>query len=362
MKTNFKNSLDALPSVDATKQGWPWDKNYVPVRLEQTTSQVSVPKVSLVTPSFNQGKFLEETIRSVLLQGYPNLEYIIIDGGSTDGSVQIIQKYEQWLTYWVSEKDRGQSHAINKGWAIATGEIVAFINSDDFYLPDALWRAVDALENNPDAVMVYSDGLVVDVESRPLSIQKSGPLTIRGFLTGSGLTIPQPTAFFRRTAIEAVEGLDESLHMAMDLDLWIKLAFHGTIQYIAGEPLAALRLQPNQKTQNRILEDRLCSLSVFDRGLASPKCPSDITRRNNRAYALLYYGAAEGYWKEKRDLSLAVKYLCMALRCRPQSVFYASTRQIFHCLYRRLIPAEIKAFVRRLRGTDQNHQLKFKRY
>ena len=93
------------------------------------------PRISIVTPSFNQGQFIEETIRSILLQGYPNLEYIIIDGGSTDESVEIIKKYEPWLTYWVSEKDRGQAHAINKGLERCTGEILAYINSDDYYYP-----------------------------------------------------------------------------------------------------------------------------------------------------------------------------------------------------------------------------------
>ena len=111
-------------------------------------AKAEYPKITVVTPSFNQAQFLERTILSVLTQNYPNLEYIIIDGGSTDGSVEIIKKYESKLTYWVSEPHRGQSHAINKGWQRATGEIVAWLNSDDTYEPDAIRRVVEFLQKN----------------------------------------------------------------------------------------------------------------------------------------------------------------------------------------------------------------------
>ena len=114
--------IDSLPPIDVAKPGWPWAEASVPLP-EKMPDGSDWPRISVVTPSYNQGEFIEETIRSVLLQGYPNLEYIIIDGGSTDNSVEIIKKYEPWLTYWVSEKDRGQSHAINKGFKHAAGEI-----------------------------------------------------------------------------------------------------------------------------------------------------------------------------------------------------------------------------------------------
>lgn len=130
-------TLAELPKPSTNKTGWPWTEESIQLPAIQPNG-AEWPKISIVTPSYNQGQFLEETIRSVLLQGYPNLEYIIIDGGSADHSLEIIKKYEPWLTYWVSERDRGQANAINKGLKQARGAIAAYLNSDDFYLPGAL--------------------------------------------------------------------------------------------------------------------------------------------------------------------------------------------------------------------------------
>src|SRR5512140_3007798 len=130
-------TLSELPTSPPGKTGWPWTEES-PQMTDALPDGLPWPCVSIVTPSYNQAQFIEETIRSVLLQGYPDLEYIIIDGGSMDSSVEIIRKYELWLAYWVSEKDSGQSHAINKGMKTATGEVVAWLNSDDTLTPDAL--------------------------------------------------------------------------------------------------------------------------------------------------------------------------------------------------------------------------------
>src|SRR5215831_1246876 len=132
-----------LPPSPADKVGWPWNDD-----SETAASIENPPRISVITPSFNQQRFIEQTIRSVLLQKYPNLEYIIIDGGSTDGSIDIIKKYEPHLTYWESQRDRGQSHAINKGFARATGEILCWLNSDDYYLSGALHTVAKALSRD----------------------------------------------------------------------------------------------------------------------------------------------------------------------------------------------------------------------
>src|SRR4051812_45214192 len=129
-------NLTKLPSPPSTRSGWPWEASHSsPPNL--AVPPMAYPRISIVTPSCNQAAYLEETIRSVLLQGYPNLEYFVIDGGSTDGSIDIIRKYEAWITGWVSEADRGQSHAINKGFQRCTGDLITFQNSDDYYLPGA---------------------------------------------------------------------------------------------------------------------------------------------------------------------------------------------------------------------------------
>ncbi len=150
-----------LPQPPTDKTGWPWTEE-TPQLSDTMPDGLPWPKISIVTPSFNQGQFIEETIRSVLLQGYPNLEYIIIDGGSTDEAVDIIKKYERWLTYWVSETDRGQSHAINKGFNISKGEITAWINSDDFYLHGAFGKISRFFSENTDVDMVFGDCHIVN--------------------------------------------------------------------------------------------------------------------------------------------------------------------------------------------------------
>jgi glycosyltransferase involved in cell wall biosynthesis len=183
------------------------------------------PRISVVTPSFNQAAFLEETIRSVLLQGYPNLEYIVVDGGSTDGSVDILRRYGPWLAYWVSEPDAGQTDAIRKGIRKASGEIVAWLNSDDLYCPDALKTAGAFLKANPGIGLLYGDCEMIDEEGHV-----TGRFSVRqGDLTellGENF-IPQPSTFCRRRAWEAVEGPDPALQYVMDYDLWIRQLLNG---------------------------------------------------------------------------------------------------------------------------------------
>ena len=183
--------LKLLPATEG-KTGWPWTEETVPEEAEQISS--SLPSISIVTPSYNQAAFLEETIRSVLLQGYPNLEYIVMDGGSTDGSVEIIKKYEKHLTYWTSQKDAGASDAIRKGFERATGSILAYLNSDDLYLPGAIHHLINRFKT-AGADVVYGNTYWIDDRSRILAERRQTPFSRFAYLYG-GADLQQPATFW----------------------------------------------------------------------------------------------------------------------------------------------------------------------
>jgi glycosyltransferase involved in cell wall biosynthesis len=183
----------------------------------------SFPLVSIVTPSFNQAKFIEETILSVLGQDYLNTEYIIVDGGSTDGSVDIIRKYSDRLGWWVSERDKGQTEALNKGFARARGEILAWINSDDTYLPGAIYEAVAFLQSHQEVGMVYGDANLIDETGKVIGQFPARQTDYRKLRKGY-VHIPQQSSFFRARLWKQVGPLDPSFYFAMDYDLWVRLA------------------------------------------------------------------------------------------------------------------------------------------
>lgn len=203
-------------------------------------------KVSIITPSFNQAEFLEETILSVLRQDYPNLEYWIIDGGSTDGSLEIIRKYEDRLAGWISEKDRGQTDAINKGFARATGDILAWLNSDDTYQPGAVAQAVRLLEDHPGWGMVYGDTQFINEKGNVIG-KFPASQTDYDKLRQGYVHIPQQAAFFRANLWKDVGPLDPTFYFAMDYDLWVRLAEQAPLVYVR-QLWASFRLHGNAKT------------------------------------------------------------------------------------------------------------------
>jgi glycosyltransferase involved in cell wall biosynthesis len=194
-------------------------------------SDSNSPLVSIVTPSFNQAHFLESTIHSVLDQDYPNIEYILVDGGSTDGSLEIIRRYSDRLAWWVSEKDRGQTDAINKGFARAKGEILAWLNSDDTYENNAVGEAVAFLLDQPAVGLVYGNANFIDETGRIIGHFPAAQTSYRRLRRGY-VHIPQQSAFWRADLWRKVGPLDPSFYFAMDYDLWVRLAALAPIQYV----------------------------------------------------------------------------------------------------------------------------------
>jgi glycosyltransferase involved in cell wall biosynthesis len=210
-----------------------------------------MPLVSIVTPSFNQGRFLEQTIQSVLGQEYPHLEYLLVDGASTDGSLEIIQKYSKQLDWWVSEVDKGQAEAINKGLLRAKGEFVAWLNSDDYYLPGAIDRVISTFIQHPEAGLVYGDVLAVDENDQSTNQLRYGQLSLADLMTFQ--VIGQPSVFMRRSVLQQAGFLDLSYHYLLDHQLWLRMAQIAEIYYIPGN-FSAARFHPESKNVARATE------------------------------------------------------------------------------------------------------------
>jgi len=238
--------------------------------------------VSIVTPSFNQAQYLEQTLRSVLEQDYPSLEYIVVDGASSDGSIELIQKYSGRLAWWVSERDKGQGDAINKGLGHARGEIIAWLNSDDYYLPNAISSAVKIFEQNPDAVLVYGDMLAVDEHGKTTNVLKYKQLSLEDLLCLQ--IIGQPAVFFRRNAFEKTGGLDTTFHFMLDHQLWIRLAQHGGILHVP-QVWSAARFHPQAKNRLKAVEFGREAFRILDWAKSQSGLSSTFASVERRARA-----------------------------------------------------------------------------
>lgn len=239
--------LDKLPAPPSGKRGWPWTAECDPAIYD---TALPWPKISIVTPSYNQGEFLEESIRSVLLQNYPNLEYIVMDGGSSDRSVEILKKYDRWLDYWVSEKDEGQSHAINKGLKRASGDFFNWINSDDYLTRHSLFEIAKKIMAHPKCRVLTSPINFVDETGRFLRINP--PTSLKALLwdTLQAKGLNQPGMYFKLSHIKALNGVNERFHYSMDLDLWKRylLTFGRAHIYQIDHTTVNFRFQDNSKS------------------------------------------------------------------------------------------------------------------
>ena len=255
-------SLDELPPPPSEKRGWPWTES-CPREPPTRQDGQGWPLISIVTPSYNQGAYLEETIRSILLQGYPNLEYVVIDGGSSDGSRDIIRKYEPWLSFWVSEPDRGQPSAINKGLQHISGEIFNWINSDDVLLPECLWIVADTYRNWPDALLagdVLSRYESSGIEERASQTDLDHRRLIE-FWNYSASIHPQGI-FIPMQLMNKVGTIDETLSYAFDYDLFIRLTSIAKVAHIE-RTLAVYRYHAASKSvaKSHCFLPEICSVS-----------------------------------------------------------------------------------------------------
>lgn len=301
-------TLKELPPPPTGKTGWPWTEESIQLP-DKMPDGSSWPKISIVTPSLNQGKFIEETIRSVLLQGYPNLEYIIIDGGSTDDSVQIIKKYEKWLCYWVSECDKGQAQAINKGFKMASGDIVAWLNSDDFYEKSIMSIVANYLCLHNDADFIYGDLNCIDRNGKTNNIFEPSNFNLIQLLYYD--FIPQQSCFWRHSVLEDMGLLAESYNYIMDYEYWLRCAIKKSFLYVP-VALANSRSHIASKSIAEPLEFLKESVQMFTSYFADTA--------STRNEILLHRNRVLEHWNER----LALKYFDMKLMKEARNHFLIS--------------------------------------
>jgi len=300
--TNSCLGLDALPPPPSNKTGWPWTEAVQPWS-ETMPDGAAYPKISIVTPSYNQGQFLEETIRSVLLQGYPNLEYIIIDGGSQDNSVEIIRKYEPFLAYWISEPDAGQTNAINKGIRHSSGQIFAWLNSDDYYLPDTLFYIGRACRDHP-FDLCYGQCEFVNFQGEYLYdwpyFQNLDLTTVI-----ANNYIPQPSCFLNMQLVQESGLLNEGFQYAFDYEYWLRLLLKGA--KITSIPMlfSKYRLHDSSKTQSSRHQFDT-EMESIHQAILQTHSNSDVSRGIAQCYRR--FAQEHYFWYGDRQASMAYFY------------------------------------------------------
>lgn len=299
-----------IPLPPPGKQGWPWTAPEA-----GSPAGGSWPKVTVVMPSYNQEQFLEQAVRSVLLQGYPNLEFFIYDGGSTDGSVEIIRKYAPFVDYWVSERDNGQSDAINRGFQRAAGKYIAWLNSDDLYLPGCLAKLVAALESSPEAGMAYGRVEVIDSLNRKIGTFEDAGSRVEDLLFFEAI-IPQQAALFRRSTVEQAGLLRVDLDYAMDHEFFIRLGMHAPILPV-DELLAQFRLSDSNKGVAQRTRWAPEFVRIAETLFADPNLKPAYAGLKNRSLAGAYFRGGATYL-ESFDTRAALGWFVKAAKIYPK--------------------------------------------
>lgn len=283
------------------------------------------PLVSIITPSYNQAAYLEQTMTSVLEQDYPNIEYIVVDGASTDGSVDIIRRYADKLAWWISEPDAGQAAAINKGFSRATGEIVAWLNSDDYYFPGAISAAVNAFDAHPDAGLIYGDVRSVDGDGNPINIQIFLPYTLENLMAFQ--IISQPAVFMRRSVLEQAGYLNLDYHFLLDHHLWLRMARLASMVYIP-KTLAAARYHPEAKNVSKAAEFGQEAFQIFNWMKTVPEFSNEF-QQNKRQIMAGAHRLDAFYLIEAKKMMKGLVAYARAFRYAPMKVLRDWKRIIY---------------------------------
>ena len=292
------------------------------------------PLISIVTPSLNQGAYIESNIKSVLNQGYPNFEHIIIDGGSTDDTIEILEKYHHLI--WISEKDSGQSEAINKGFRRTKGNIIGWLNSDDCYEPDVFFTVVKELSRPQGKYVIFGDCNVIDEKGERIGYCKGrfpDPDNLMKYW-GRDYTIPQPSVFFYRDVFQDIGYLDEGLHYAMDYDYWLRISKHYQFHYVS-KPIAVMRIHDRAKS---IPGDKVFEREWFRVSRKYWGSPFSISRYKSLFMALNFRSnlmRINAYsMMEKHSLKEFRKKITMSIVSNPVNLF---RRKLFSAILRGIL-------------------------
>jgi glycosyltransferase involved in cell wall biosynthesis len=304
------------------------------------------PLVSIVTPSYNQAAFLEETIRSVLEQDYEPIEYVVVDGGSTDESVEVIRRYEERLAWWTSEPDGGQPQGLNKGFARSKGELMGYLNSDDTLLPGAVSRLVAELGRHPEALVAYGDAVFVDERGSYTHYGKSKVWGVGPMARVATGTVMPSASLWRRRAWELAGPFDESYQVWFDVLFFLNVARFGPASYVE-EPFATYRIHPESKTANATgIPHTEELMRVADEFFGGPHLPEELRPHARDARAGYYRRAAWGYYSSG-DIAAARNALLRSVPLRPRM-----SRKTARLLARTLTPEPVVRMRHRLAGRE----------
>ncbi|MEN4042980.1 MAG: glycosyltransferase family 2 protein [Anaerolineaceae bacterium] len=288
-----------------------------------------LPLITVVTPAYQAMPYIQDNVASVDNQAYPNIEHIVIDGASTDGTLEYLQQQPGLI--WRSEPDGGQSHALNKGFRLAQGEIIGWLNADDVYLPGAVATAVRFLLEHPDIDLVYSDLQIIDQAGQVIGVSRSQPFELEPLLLGN--YIKQPTVFMRRKVIDRLGGVDENLHYVMDHEFWLRAGQTGfTLHYLPGQVLAGFRLIPGTKSYEQAPRFKQEWLSVLEQILPGAHFQHLSTAQKQN---LLRKASAQYHWANvisavhRKDRKNMLHHMKLAFKVQPALMLHRGAWLVF---------------------------------